>query len=86
VLGFARHNLCHNLGGGPVSAAGDNRSRMPRTAATVDAFRRVFGPGVKVRWASEGGLELGERGPPGVPLSETPVKEEDDRAGRRRRA
>lgn len=52
------------------AAAKGNRERMPGTAATVDAFRAVFGVGVVVRYATEGGLELGQRGPKGVPLSD----------------
>ena len=41
--------------------AAANRSRMPGTAAEIDAWRRVFGPSARVLWASEGGLEIGAR-------------------------
>lgn len=39
-----------------------NRARMPETAKILDDFRRAFGPGVKLRWARENGIEVGERG------------------------
>jgi hypothetical protein len=52
------------------AAAKGNRERMPETAKVVDAFRLAFGPGVVVRYATEGGVELGTRGPVGVPLSD----------------
>jgi hypothetical protein len=47
-----------------------NRARMPETAAIVDAFRAAFGPGVAVRWASENGIEVGTKGPAGVPMAD----------------
>lgn len=37
-----------------------NRERMPTIAGVVDEFRRVFGPGVRLRYASENGHEVGE--------------------------
>ena len=44
-------------------AAARNRRLMPGTAAIVDAFRQVFGPGVRLRWARENGIEVGTRSP-----------------------
>lgn len=41
--------------------AAANRARMPGTAAEVDAWRAVFGKGVKVMHAIEGDLEVGQR-------------------------
>lgn len=38
-----------------------NRDRMPEIAGLVDSLREVFGPGVRVRWASENGVEVGVR-------------------------
>lgn len=38
-----------------------NRGRMPGTAAEIDAWRSVFGPGARVLWATEGGQEVGAR-------------------------
>jgi hypothetical protein len=45
------------------------RERFPQTAAIVDEYRAVFGPGVKVKWIKEAGVEMGRKGPEGVPLS-----------------
>lgn len=39
--------------------AEDNRKRFPETAKIVDEFRRVFGDGVKVKWAVENGRSIG---------------------------
>ena len=44
-----------------TDARAENRKRMPLIAAGLDDFRRVFGDGVKLRYASEGGHELGDR-------------------------
>ena len=55
----------------PGSTATANRARMPATAAEVDAWRAVFGP-VKLRYAVEHGLEVGKRGPVGVPVAYIP--------------
>ena len=52
-----------------MQQAKTNRERMPQTAAIVDAFRAVFGPGVAVLHAREDGIELGRPGQPGVLLS-----------------
>lgn len=38
-----------------------NRERMPETAALVDAWRAVFGPGLRLLWARENGIEVGKR-------------------------
>lgn len=62
-------------------AARRNRERMPKTAEEVDRWRAVFGP-VKVLWAQEGVVEVGRRGPPGVPLSEWKPPEDVAGAGR----
>lgn len=43
-----------------------NRASFPFTAGVVDALREVFGPGVRVQWAEENGVTIGERGPDGV--------------------
>lgn len=44
----------------------DNRANFPFTASVVDALREVFGPGVRVQWASENGKTIGTLGPEGV--------------------
>ena len=36
-----------------------NRELMPVVAKIIDEFTAVFGPGIKVLWAKEGGTELG---------------------------
>lgn len=41
--------------------AAANRSSMPGTAAEIDAWRRVFGAGARVLYATENGLEVGTR-------------------------
>ncbi len=41
-----------------AAIAAANRAAMPETAATVDAFRQVFGA-VRVAWAEEGGQRVG---------------------------
>lgn len=41
--------------------AAANRSRMPGTAAEIDAWRSVFGAGARVLYAHEGGHEVGAR-------------------------
>ena len=64
-----------------TETANGNRARMPVTAGIVDAWRSVFGQ-VVVRYAREGGLEVGKRGPAGVPLSDwTPPVINDGRKG-----
>lgn len=40
-------------------SASTNRERMPNVARMVDEIRAVFGDGVKVLYAKEGGYELG---------------------------
>lgn len=39
---------------------------MPGTAANIDEFRSIFGPQCRVKWAQEGGVEVGRRGEEGV--------------------
>ena len=58
------------------AAAQENRERMPETARIVAEWRRVFGPGVKARYAYENGIELGKRGPEGVPITPLQMKGE----------
>lgn len=41
--------------------AARNRALMPEFSAVVDEFRRVFGTGVRVLYAKEGGVEVGMR-------------------------
>lgn len=43
------------------SAAADNRSAFPATALIVDEFREVFGEGVKLVYAEEGGKTIGRK-------------------------
>lgn len=50
-------------------SAADNRAAFPETAELMDELRAVFGPDVKLVWASEGGREIGVRGPDGVPVT-----------------
>lgn len=46
-----------------------NRAANPEFTAFVDDFKRVFGPGVKVKWVRwPDGREDGKRGDPGVPI------------------
>lgn len=60
-------------------SAADNRAAFPETAKLVDEFRATFGPDVKLMWASEGGREIGMRGPEGVPLTHAgPIKQKGD--------
>ena len=49
--------------------AAANRSRMPGTAAEIDAWRRVFGAGARVLYATENGLEVGARPDHGLSMS-----------------
>ena len=44
-----------------AAAAERNRAAMPTIAAVLDDFRKHFGPGVRVLYASENGHELGDR-------------------------
>ena len=37
----------------------DNRANFPNAAAVLDTFRKVFGDGVKLVYAEEGGREIG---------------------------
>ena len=37
----------------------ENRARMPMVTAMVDEFRQEFGPGVRVTYAKENGIEVG---------------------------
>lgn len=50
-------------------SAADNRAAFPETAKLVDELRASFGPDLKLMWASEGGREIGTRGPEGVPVT-----------------
>ncbi len=46
--------------------AEDNRRRMPTVAGWVDQYRKVFGDEVKVVYACEGGVTVGQPSPAGV--------------------
>jgi hypothetical protein len=39
--------------------ARENRARMPIVTAVVDEYREVFGPGIRVTYAKENGIEIG---------------------------
>lgn len=39
----------------------DNRAAFPATAAVVDNFRAIFGDGVKLIFAEEGGKTIGKK-------------------------
>lgn len=40
--------------------AAENRARMPDAYQVIDAFRSVFGDGIKVVYVKEGDVELGK--------------------------
>lgn len=42
--------------------AEENRRKFPRTFEVMVAMRKVFGDGIKLIWASEGGHEIGKKG------------------------
>lgn len=44
-----------------TDARASNRASMPIMAQAMDDFRRIFGPGVKLRYAKEGDEERGSR-------------------------
>lgn len=44
-----------------MDARTSNRAAMPIMAKAMDDFRRIFGPGVKLRYAKEGDEERGDR-------------------------
>jgi hypothetical protein len=48
-------------------AKSSNRARAPFAAKTVDAYREVFGDGVRVLYAYEGSFETGEKQKDGAP-------------------
>lgn len=56
----------------PLSKAQQNRMAFPQTARMLDDFRRVFGEDTKLRYASEGGKEIGRPITDAVPLVMTP--------------
>lgn len=69
-----------------------NRAAFPQAARIVDELREVFGPGVKLEFAEEGGREIGQRDLTGtaVPVSrmillgpEVPARELKAKKGRR---
>lgn len=49
--------------------AAANRALFPHAAQVVDEMRSVFGPGVRLEYAAEGGREVGRREVPGVMVS-----------------
>ena len=67
--GRAREEIGREGGeGGEVGMNGDrqekakgNRERMPQFSAWLDRVRAAFGPGERVLYAREGGLEAGVR-------------------------
>lgn len=61
----------------PADADREEKARMVREAfpvcsAIAAEFEALF-PGTRLCWLSEGGREIGKRGPDGVKLSETVV-------------
>jgi hypothetical protein len=57
-----------------VSAAEQNRRRMPVLSAFIESAKAALGDGLKVTYASENGTELGKKDTSdGVKLSETHV-------------
>lgn len=57
-----------------VSAAEENRRRMPVLSAFIESAKAAMGDGLKVTYASENGTELGKKDTSdGVKLSETTV-------------
>lgn len=44
-----------------MSAATKNRAEFPATAQILDEFRKEFGQGVKLLYASEAGREIGKK-------------------------
>jgi hypothetical protein len=42
---------------------------FPIVRQAVAELREIFGPGIRLTWASEAGMEIGTRGPAGVPMS-----------------
>lgn len=43
-----------------MTQAERNREQVPTIAGVMDEFRKVFGPGVQLKWAKENGNELGK--------------------------
>lgn len=72
---------------------GSLRDSMPGIAAWIDALREAFGvaeinaqirlglKGERIFYASENGIEIGMRAPPGVRVSEGGVSAQDPSAG-----
>lgn len=50
----------------PSETAARNRADFPETARWVDELRAVFGPEVRLLYASEAGRQIGAPGPRGV--------------------
>lgn len=65
--------------------AKDNRAKMPTVAKMVDEVKAVFGDGVKVLWAREGGYELGTPIDTSKLVTPNVWVETDDKAIKRRR-
>lgn len=65
-----------------MSAKASNRAAFPQAARIVDELREVFGEGVKLEFAEEGGREIGQRDIPGtaVPASRMVLRAADDPA------
>jgi hypothetical protein len=60
------------------------RTDFPLMAQVADDFKRIFGDGVRVRWAQENGKEVGTPGPQGVIASATPKPFKRTEASRKR--
>lgn len=66
-----------------MSERSSNRAAFPETAKLVDELRGVFGPGVKLVWAEESGLTIGEKGPAGVVATLVHAPDDIKQSGRR---
>lgn len=63
--------------------AASNRLRFPEHAAVLDAFREVFGPGVRWSYLYDESGSMGRPGPQGVPVSDWLPRELRDKRGKR---
>lgn len=63
--------------------AARNRLRFPEHAAVLDAFRTVFGPGVRWAYLYDADGSMGRPGPPGVPLSDWQPPDQRKQRGKR---
>lgn len=63
--------------------AARNRLRFPVHAAVLDAFREVFGAGVRWSYLYDESGSMGRPGPQGVPVSDWLPRELRDKRGRK---